>query len=117
MEMADIVWLCGRRLCGTEGSHSAYKMLAEASLQAHSIVRQPDTMDSDTDKLQAELPRLISTDTEAWLIARIKQKSPELAAARRKAKIRPERPIKKVDRQEWVKLWRVCLSEFEREGT
>ena len=31
--MADIVvWLCGRRLCGTEGPHSAYKM-AKASLR------------------------------------------------------------------------------------
>ena len=46
-------------------------------------------------------PAGISASTEAWLKARIND-TPELTAARKKAKVRPDRPIKEVENQQWL---------------
>ena len=40
--------------------------------------------------------------------------SPELLADRRKAGVAPRRRIEELGHKEWVKLYEVCLKDFER---
>ena len=47
-------------------------------------------------------PLQLSRNAEDWLTASIKEKTPELKAARKKAKIGPRRPLNKVEDRDWL---------------
>jgi len=79
----SVVWLCSTQ---SHTSHIRTGGGDASSFLMHSFLNLKHTLIMD--ELQAELPRLLSAKAEAWLIARINDKTPELAAVRKKAKIR-----------------------------